>query len=222
VLGPLTDAYREAVLDTDRDRALAVVNDALSQGVSPEDIVFKVVVSTIETVFQSATQSSELSLAQHFMASQISNEVVEAMIPRFQQRPESVGRIVIGTSHGDFHGLGKSIVAGFLKAQMVGVTDLGLNVPARRFVDEALKQEAEVIGISSMMVHTARGEQGCVKVRQILRERDLENRIKIVVGGAPYRFDEQLYEVVGADAYGKDALSANAVVCRLIQEVHGQ
>jgi methanogenic corrinoid protein MtbC1 len=111
MIEPVVNAYREAILDTDRDAAFAVLNEALKVGVSAGDIVFKIVISAIETIFDSATQSFEFSLAQHFTTSQISCEVAEAMVPRFRQRPGSVGRLVIGTSHGDLDRLGKSVVA---------------------------------------------------------------------------------------------------------------
>ena len=45
-----------------------------------------------------------------------------------------------------------------------------------------------------MMVHTARGDLGCRAVRRILHERGLEARIRLIVGGAPYRFDPHLRE----------------------------
>jgi methanogenic corrinoid protein MtbC1 len=56
-------------------------------------------------------------------------------------------------------------------------------------------------------------------VRELLRERGLEERIRIVVGGAPYRFDEQLYKTVGADAWAADGISAGKVIIDLIREV---
>jgi methanogenic corrinoid protein MtbC1 len=49
-----------------------------------------------------------------------------------------IGRVVIGTSVGDLHGPGKRIASGCLKALMIEVIDLGLNVPAERFVEEAI------------------------------------------------------------------------------------
>jgi methanogenic corrinoid protein MtbC1 len=222
MIEPVANAYREAILDADRDRALAVVDGALQMGIAPEQIVAKVVVSTIEAIFQSVTANFELCLAQHYIASQISSEVVETMVPRFRKNPEPIGRVIIGTSHGDVHGLGKNIVAGFLKTQMVNVFDLGLNVPAERFVDEAVKHDAEVIAISSMMVHTARGHKGCLRVRRLLRERTLETKIKIIVGGAPFNYDENLYRVIGADESAWNALAAIPAVRRLIQEVRGR
>lgn len=213
-------AYNEAIFDTDRERALKVVHDAIAQGVTPEDIVFKVVFPAIEAMIKSISENFDANLAQHFMTSQIGAEVVEEMIPLFKKSPKTTGSVVIGTSHGDFHGLGKRIVIGCLSALMIDVTDLGLNVAPERFVDEAVAHHAQVIGISSMMVHTARGENGCLRVRQILKERGLEDRIKIAVGGAPYRYDKNLYKVVQADAWAENGITAGKVILDLIKEVH--
>lgn len=211
--------YSEAIMDTDRDKALQVVRAALDLGITPEEVVFKVVVPAIELMMKSISENQGVSLAQHFMAAQIASEVVDEMVPQFQKTPEIVGRVVIGTSQGDFHGLGKRIVSGCLKAMMVEVVDLGLNVAPERFVDEALVHEAQVIAISSMMVHTARGEDGCCRVRQILKERGLEDRIRIAVGGAPYRFDPGLFKTVGADAWAENGITASRVISDLIREV---
>jgi len=219
MLAQVIKAYNEAIFDTDRDRALAVVRQAVDSGVSPEDIIFKVVIPAIELMIKSISENFDANLAQHFMTSQIAAEVTEQMIPRFKKSPEIVGRVVIGNASGDFHGLGKRIVIGCLKALMIDVTDLGLNVPPERFVDEAIAHNAEVIGISSMMVHTARGENGCLKVRQILKGRNLEDTIKIAVGGAPYRFDHELYKIVQADAWAENGITAGKVITDLIREV---
>ena len=211
--------YNEAIMDTDRDRALLVVSDAMNLGVTPEEVVFDVVVPAIESMMKSVSENQGSSLAQHFMAAQIASEVVDEMVPRFRKAPRIVGRVVIGTSQGDFHGLGKRIVGGCLKAMMVEVVDLGLNVAPERFVDEALAHDAQVIAISSMMVHTARGDGGCRRVRQILKERGLEDRVRIAVGGAPYRFDPGLYKSVGADAWAENGIEAGRVISDLIREV---
>ncbi|MBS1211538.1 MAG: Uroporphyrinogen decarboxylase [Proteobacteria bacterium] len=212
-------AYNEAIFDTDRDRALKVIQDAVDSGVTPEDVVFHIVIPAIEKMVKSISEDFDANLAQHYMASQIAGEVTEAMIARFKQSPEVLGRVVIGTAQGDLHTLGKRIVIGCLKSFMIGVTDIGVNVAPERFVEEAIAHDAQVIAISAMMVHTARGENGCIKVRQILKERGLEDKIKLVVGGAPYRFDQNLYKVVGADAWAEDGVSAGKVIVDLIKGV---
>lgn len=211
--------YNEAVFDTDREQALKIIHQALADGLTPEDIVFRVLVPAIETLVTPTGEQGDMNLAQHFMVSQIAAEVTDAMVPLFQKAPEIVGRVVIGTAHGDLHSLGKRIVMGCLKARMIECTDLGVNVPAERFVDEAVALNADVIAISSMMVHTARGESGCRGVRRLLRERHLEDRIKILVGGAPYRFDPELFRTVEADAWADNGVTAGEAVLKLIGEV---
>ncbi len=212
-------AYEEAIYDTDRNRALEVLRDAVIHGIYPEDVVFKVVMPCLDKTIKGISELDTINLAQHFMASQIAAAATEAMTALFKQSPEFKGTMVIGTSQGDFHGLGKRIVLGCLTASMIRVIDLGVNVPPERFVDDALLHHAQVIGISSMMVHTARGENGCRRVRHLLKERGVEDRIKIIVGGAPYRFDPQLYRVVQADAWAENGVTAIEVVHQLINEV---
>jgi methanogenic corrinoid protein MtbC1 len=96
---------------------------------------------------------------------------------------------------------------------------LGVNVPAEKFVNEAVALNAQVIAVSAMMVHTARGENGAIKVRKLLKEQNLEHKIKLVVGGAPYRYDPELYKVVQADAWAENGVSAIKVIMDCIQEV---
>lgn len=211
-------AYNEAVFETDKQAAFEVVERALAEGVSAEDIVFRVVIPAVEEMMSRITRDPDANLAQHFMTAQIAAEVTERMLERFSSPPEIIGRIVIGTARGDLHSLGKRIVSGCLKAMMVDVTDLGVNVAPASFVEEAVRVDAQVIGISAMMVHTATGEEGCREVRRLLRERGLEGHIKIVVGGAPYRFDTEMYKAVGADAWAPDGVSAAQVIVDLIRE----
>jgi len=219
MLDEIIKDYNAAVLDTDRARALQVVADAVKQGVSPEDIVFKVVIPGMDMMVKALDEGFDTNLAQHFMTSQIAADVTEKMLLQFKAPPQIVGTVVIGTAAGDLHTLGKRIVMGCLKAQMIEVIDLGVNVPAEKFVDEAVARGAQVIGVSAMMVHTARGEGGPLKVRRLLRERGLERKIKLVVGGAPYRYDPNLYKLVQADAWAENGVTASRVIMDCIAEV---
>jgi methanogenic corrinoid protein MtbC1 len=213
--------YNNAVYETDKEMAFEVVNEALALGLSAEDVVFKVVIPAVEEMMANITHDPDANLAQHFMTAQIAAEVTEKMLLRFSHPPEIVGRVVIGTAAGDLHSLGKRIVMGCLKALMVEVEDLGVNVPAEKFVQAAVTGNAQVIAISAMMVHTATGENGARKVRTLLKEQDLEDKIKIVVGGAPYRFDSELYKTVGADGWAADGIAAGKMIVDLIRATRG-
>ncbi|HOV13782.1 MAG TPA: cobalamin-dependent protein [Spirochaetota bacterium] len=204
--------YYNAIYDTNYQLALDVIYDAKKSGVTPEEIVFNIVLPSIDKMLDAFLITQESSISQHFLASKISDQIVEEMLPLFSKKTERHGNIILGTSFGDFHGLGRKIVSGCLKANLYNVIDLGLNVVPERFVDEALKNNAKVIGISSMMLHSATGENGSIKVREILTEKKLTSEIKIVVGGAPYKFDKDLYKTVGADAWAYDALSGIKII----------
>ena len=167
-LRALIYTFNEAVFDTDRDGALALVRGAVAAGISPEVVVFEVVIPALEEQVPIHGPAVERCLAQHFMTAQIAADVTDELVPRFHRPPEIVGRIVIGNSQGDLHTLGKRIVMGCLRAHMIECHDLGVNVPAERFVDEAVAHDAGGIGISARMVHTARGPTGGRKGSQSL------------------------------------------------------
>ena len=216
----IINAYNEAVFDTDKERAFKIVNDALSQGISAENIVFHVIIPAIEAMLAEIGKDQDSNLAQHFMTAKIASEITEKMLEKFQQPPEFIGRVIIGTSAGDLHSLGKRIVSGCLKAMMVDVIDIGVNVKPERFVEAAIEKDAQIIAISSMMMHTAISEQGSLGVRALLHASKLEHRFKIVVGGAPFRFDSELYLSTGADAWAEDAITASKVIVELIHKVN--
>lgn len=215
------EKYYAALWDTDRERILAVVEEAQKNGFSPEDVIFKLVIPSIEKMISPDVTHLSTTLSHHFLAAKIADELTSEMIKKFKIPPIAKATIILGSSYGDFHGLGKKIVAGVLRASMFNVVDVGINVPAEKFVDEAIKQNASFIGISSMMVHTAGGENGAKKVRQILKEKNLESKIKIIVGGAPYRYDNELYKTVGADSWAASAPNAVTELEKLIEQMKG-
>ena len=149
------DAYNQAVFETDKAAALEVVNQALADGYSPEDIVFKLVIPAVEQMMTMIEKDPDANLAQHFMTAQIAADVTERMLEKFSQPPQMIGRVVIGAAYGDLHSLGKRIVSGCLKSLMVDVIDLGTNVSAEKFVDTAIAEDAQVIAVSAMMVFYA-------------------------------------------------------------------
>ncbi len=211
--------YNEAVFEIDKETAIEVVENALANGITPEDIVFKIVMPAVEDMMQHVLNDLDTNLAQHFMTAQIAAEITEKMLLQFSEPPEVIGRVIIGTAFGDLHSLGKRIVMGCLKSMMVDVIDLGVNVTSEDFVNAAIEHDAQVIAVSSMMMHTATGEEGSLAVRELLKQQGLESKIKLVVGGSPYRYDNELYTQVGADSWAPDGITAAKIICDLIREV---
>ena len=52
MLDQVIQAYNEAIIDTDRHKALKVIQDAVNKGILPEDIIFKVVIPNIELMIK--------------------------------------------------------------------------------------------------------------------------------------------------------------------------
>ena len=79
----LFNSFQEAVFDTDKEATIRAVYQALNSGVSPEEIIFEMVIPTIENQTRISGEGWQWSLGQHFMAAQIASQVTEEMLPRF-------------------------------------------------------------------------------------------------------------------------------------------
>ncbi len=125
----------------------------------------------------------------------------------------SKGKIVIGTVHGDLHDIGKNLVGIMLKGTGVDVIDLGKDVPAEKFVETAVEEKAAIIGMSALLTTTTPIMK---KVVDLLHEKNLNNSIKTIIGGAPV--SDEYAEEIGANAYGFDAANAVERVNQLLKE----
>ena len=117
------------------------------------------------------------------------------------------GKVVIGTVKGDLHDIGKNLVGIMLKGAGYQVIDVGCDVAPGTFVDAAEKEGATVVGLSALLTTTMTGMKDVV---EIVKERGLQDRIKVIVGGAP--LSQAFADEIGADAYGYDAGNAVEIV----------
>ena len=120
-------------------------------------------------------------------------------------------KVVIGVVEGDTHDIGKNLVRILLEASGFEVIDLGRDVPVRRFVDTAVAEQARVIALSTLMTTTM---DGMAEVIRILREENLRERFKVIVGGGP--ISQQFADRIGADGYSAKAAEAVHLVRRLV------
>jgi 5-methyltetrahydrofolate--homocysteine methyltransferase len=124
----------------------------------------------------------------------------------------TIGRVVIGTVQGDLHDIGKNLVGIMLKGAGFEVIDLGKDVPPEKFVDTAISQNADVIGLSALLTTTMPVMQ---RVVDLARERGIYGRTRIIVGGAP--LSAEYAGRIGADAYCFDGIKAVECVKGLVR-----
>ncbi len=115
----------------------------------------------------------------------------------------NIGKVVIGTVQGDLHDIGKNLVGIMLKGAGFEVIDLGKDVPPEKFVDTAIAEKADVIGLSALLTTTMPMMQ---KVIEIARQKGIYGRTRVVVGGAP--LTAEYARLIGADAYCFDGVKA--------------
>ena len=140
-------------------------------------------------------------------------EVLEPELKKRGAERPILGTVVLGTTQGDIHEIGKALVGTLLVANGFRVHDLGANVPTDTFIAKAQEVGAEIIGVSALLTTTMRGQK---KVVDAAEQAGLRSRVKIMVGGAPV--SRKWAEEIGADGYGKDAMSAVALARSWVQK----
>ena len=125
---------------------------------------------------------------------------------------ESIGKVVIGTVKGDLHDIGKNLVKMMMEGRGLEVVDLGVDVPAEKFVEKAKEIGADIIACSALLTTTMTEMKNVVDA---VNEAGIRDQVTIMVGGAPVT--DNFCKSVGADIYAPDAASAAeeaAKVCK--------
>jgi len=121
------------------------------------------------------------------------------------------GTIVIGTVEGDIHDVGKNIVSMMLEGGGYKVIDLGVDVPAAKFIKEVKYQEADILALSALYSPTRLTMKD---ILQLLNDEGLRDQVKVMVGGAP--IDQAFCDLIGADGYAPDAPKAFKLAERMV------
>ena len=121
---------------------------------------------------------------------------------------KTLGRVLIGTVHGDLHDIGKNIVTFMLDINGFEVRDLGIDVPVAKFIEAIREFQPEVVGLSGFLTLAFDSMKETV---QAVDAAGLRNGLKIMIGGG--QVDEAVRTYTGADAYGVNAVAAISL-CR--------
>lgn len=123
---------------------------------------------------------------------------------------EPAGKVVMGTVKGDLHDIGKNLCIMMMRGAGFEVIDLGVDVSPDDFIDAVEEQKPSVMGMSALLTTTM---PNMGKTIDAFVDADLRDDVKIMVGGAPVT--PEFAEDMGADGYGKDAMSAVSLAKQL-------
>ena len=125
---------------------------------------------------------------------------------------KALATIVLGTVKGDLHDIGKNIVAMIMKGAGFKVIDLGVDIPAERFVEAVSEKKADILALSALLSTTMPAMANTVKA---IAESGIKDQVKIIIGGAPVT--SKFAKEIGADGYAKDAPGAVNKVKELLK-----
>lgn len=126
--------------------------------------------------------------------------ILEGEIGRIGTQHSKQGKVLLGTVKGDLHDIGKTLVATLLTAYGFDVVDLGVDVPAEKYIDAIQREKPDVVGLSSLLTVTAKEMAQVVKA---LKAAGVRDKVKVIVGGGAVT--EGYAQEIGADAYGQNA-----------------
>ncbi len=126
---------------------------------------------------------------------------------------EPVAKVLMGTVKGDLHDIGKNLCIMMLRGSGFEVVDLGVDTSEDEFIDAIEEHQAGILGMSALLTTTM---PNMAKTIEALIDADVRDDVMIMVGGAPVT--QEFADDMGADGYGKDALSCVSLARKLAGE----
>jgi corrinoid protein of di/trimethylamine methyltransferase len=207
------EAMRLSIVDGAPDAAGNAALRGLALGIAPLEAIEQGFVPGMTQVGEQFAKRA-MFLPDMMASAEAMNAAMAVLEPELKkmgsERPVS-GVVLLGTAKGDIHEIGKTLVGTLLTANGFKVHDLGVDVAATEFVARATELSADIVGVSALLTTTMRGQKAVVDE---FTRAGLRPRVKIMVGGAPVT--RQWAEEIGADGYGKDAVSAVALARSLM------
>ena len=203
----------DALLASDRVAATRVLESAA--GWPAIDVVERLVVPAMDDIGK-GWERGTVALSQVYMTGRICEQLVDRILP-----PAASGRVrqptmAIGVL-ADQHALGKRIVRAMLRAAGFEVLDYGAGLRTEDVLRRVEQDGVRVLLLSVLMLPSA------LEVRTVTAGLAGRARpVRVVVGGAPFLLDDQLWRQVGADRMGRSAADAVPIVRELLADIRGE
>ena len=192
--GPAAEATHNALLTRN---ALDIINEDL--------------VPALDNVGQ-GFEKGTLFLPQLLMAAEAAKAAFAVVKEALTDAPqETKGKVILATVKGDIHDIGKNIVKVLLENYGYQAVDLGRDVDPETIVETAVKEDIRLVGLSALMTTTVVNMEETIR---LLREKKPD--CKVIVGGAV--MTKQYADSIGADCYGKDAMSTVRYADELLEQ----
>jgi methanogenic corrinoid protein MtbC1 len=208
-MDPKAAAFENALLMLDKIEARHILEESISS-IGALLSIEKIVTAALEDIGRE-WQGGSLALSQVYMSGKICEELIDEFLPPGLPGRKTQPRTAIAVFE-DYHMLGKRIVGSVVRSSGFELLDFGrmdLEGLARRVADEKI----EILLLSVLMLPSA------LRIADFRKRMDKDGvKLKLMVGGAPFRMDERLWREVGADATGANAAEAVELMRRFVGE----
>ncbi|MGQ9503482.1 MAG: corrinoid protein [Thermogutta sp.] len=204
----------DAIVTGDHRLAVEVTKAALEANVDPSELIANYMIPAMNEV-GNRFACNEYFVPELLIAARAMKASLELITPRLAETgAKRVGRVVIGTVKGDLHDIGKNLVASMLEGAGFEVIDLGVDVPAEKFVQAIENKAGTIVAMSALLTTTMLNMKSVIEA---LQHSGLRDKVRVMVGGAP--ITSQFAEQIGADGYGENASVAVEVARKLAAEL---
>jgi trimethylamine corrinoid protein len=202
----LKELIEEAVLDFDEEKLKEICKSALDNKEATAVELLRTIGDIMKNVGDQF-EAEEIFLPELIAAANTVkvtiDELLDPIIRESGEAKETKGIVVLGTVEGDIHSIGKDLVGSFLFANGFEVHNLGVDVSPEAFLEKAEEVGATIIGMSALLSISMDIQR---KFIQLLNEKEVREKYKVVVGGAPT--SEDWAKNIGADGWADDAIGA--------------
>jgi len=203
------NAISEALQKGKADEVKTLVTQALEEKVDVKKLLEEGLIAGMD-IIGGRFKRNEIYIPEVLIAARAMHSGMSILEPILAESGiKMVGKVAIGTVKGDLHDIGKNLVAMMYKGAGFNVQDLGVDVPAEKFV-QASDDGADIVGLSALLTTTM------VQMKNVIESlKEKGSKAKILIGGAPVT--QNYCDEVGADGYAADAATAVEIGKALIK-----
>lgn len=199
----ILELMQEDLYDGLAEEIVEEVNELLSRGLGPYEVLTKGLVAGMDIVGVDF-RDGILFVPEVLMAAKAMKAGMEVLRPLLAETgAPKMGTMVIGTVKGDIHDIGKNLVAMMMEGAGFEVINLGVNNPVEKFIEAIKEHQADILGMSALLTTTMPYMRVVINA---LKEQGMRDDLIVLVGGAP--LNDAFAEDIEADAYCRDAAIA--------------
>lgn len=201
----------DSIIAGDNVKSKEITQKLVDSGVSSSEILNEGLVPGMEVVGRQF-KANEMYIPEVLIAARAMHAAMDIIKPMLSKSGAKMkGTVIIGTVQGDLHDIGKNLVGMMLEGGGFSVIDVGVDVSAEKYVEEAKKSGAKLIGLSALLTTTMPVMKDVIA---ILKTDSSTADVKVMVGGAP--LTQEYSDSIGANGYAPDASSAVDLATRLL------